>query len=294
MNQNIGELLAIVAALCGAASSILYNRLGSETGSDILAYTRMLIAVPIMCLYAFIADGIIVNAQNLNQVINLLISGVIGFFITDLFMFRAYVSWGARETMVVMCLAPVLSTIFAFMLFNEKLTARQLAGSLCSVLGIVIMVLGQKKNEEVKRATKEGIIFAFLAAFLQSVADMTAKGALNQMPWVTSAAIRAFGGVVAWIIYGFFKRKTLFVNKQMVLKPRFLTVLTFTVLVGTVLGTTLAMGALKYAPAGIVTSLKQISPIFILPYEALVLKRKLRHPDIIGTLVSVFGIFLIF
>lgn len=292
MTQNIGELLAIVAALCGAASSILYNHLGKKTGSDILAYTRMLIAVPIMCLYALLRDGFILNAGNLNQITTLLISGIIGFFITDLFMFRAYVSWGARETMVVMCLAPVLSTIFAFILFKEKLTAKQLLGSSCSVLGIVVMVLGQKK--EAKQVLKSGVVFAFLAAILQSVADMTAKGALNQMPWVTSAAIRAFGGVVAWIIYGLIKSKTLFVNKDQVFKPHFLGVLTITVLIGTVLGTTLAMGALKYAPAGIVTSLKQISPIFILPYEALVQKRKLSISDIAGTLISVFGIFLVF
>lgn len=292
MTQSIGELLALLAAVCGAFASVAYNQLGKKVGSDILAYTRMLIAVPIMCIYALLTDGFVINSGNLNQILYLLISGIIGFFVTDLFMFRAYVMWGARETMVVMCLAPVLSGVFAFVFFKESLTAKQIVGSLCSISGIVIMTLGG--NEGKKTALTKGAIFAFLAALLQSVADMTAKGALTTLPWVTSAAVRAFGGVLAWLVFGFVKRSVLFENKAEVYKPKFFVSLVCTVLIGTVIGTTLAMGALKSAPAGIVTSLKQVSPIFILPYEAMVLKRRLTLSDILGTLVSVFGVFLLF
>lgn len=292
MSQTIGEILALVAAMCGAASSILYNKLGKKTGSDILAYMRMVIAMPIMCIYALLVEGFAISCADLNSIVSLTISGIIGFFITDLFMFRAYVDWGARETMVVMCLAPVLSGIFAFLFFNESLSTKQLIGSLCSVLGIVIMVLGDKENGKAKLT--KGAIYAFLAALLQSVADMYAKSALISMPWATSSALRAVGGLFAWIIFGFIKRKTFFENADTVKEPTFLLILIITVLIGTVTGTTVAMGALKFAPAGIVTSLKQISPIFILPYETFVLKKKLTIFAVVGTIVSVFGVFLIF
>lgn len=292
MSQYFGELLAIFAALCGAASSIMYNRLGSRAGSDLIAYLRMAIAAPLMCTYALIVDGGAIFSCNLNQILGLFISGVIGFFITDLFMFRAYVIWGARETMVVMCLSPVLSGIAAYFLFNEALTVKQIVGSLLSVTGVIIMTLGGGKRKGA--VATAGIIYAVLAAIFQSLSDMTSKASLVDMPWVSSSAIRAIGGLFAWVIFGFCMRKIFFDRINEVKHPKVFFLLCLAVLTGTALGTSAAMGALEKAPAGVVTSLKQVSPVFILPYEALVLKRKFKWSDIVGTLISVFGVFLLF
>lgn len=291
MSQTFGEFLAILAAMCGAVSSVLYNMLGKRTGSDLIAYVRMTIAVPIMCIYAVFSDGLIIFSSSPGSVFPLLISGIIGFFITDLFMFRAYVEWGARETMAVMCLAPVLSGILAFAFFNERLSFRQILGSLLSVSGIIIMTLADRKKMS---GLTRGAVFALLAAVLQSVADMYAKQALTNLPWVSSAATRALGGLVAWFVFAFVKRKHFFEHSDRFRDIRFFMLLVLTVLIGTVAGTTVAMGALKYAPAGIVTSLKQISPIFILPYEILVQKKKITAVSVTGTVISVLGVFLIF
>ena len=288
----LGELLAIVAALSGAVSSVMYNKMGRKATSDVLAFYRMWIAVPMMGLFSLISDGTFAFAWNSVSFWMLFLSGVIGFYITDLFMFKAYVSWGARETMVVMCFAPVLSGILAFLIFHETMSAMQIAGSALSIFGIVIMVVGDKSGA--KAALSAGAVYAFIAAVLQAVADMAAKFALDMVPWRTASFIRAVGGLLAWCIYALIIRKT-FVRDSAAIKTKglFLT-LFLTVIVGTAIGTTAAMGALRYAPAGIVTSLKQISPVFILPYEILFAKKKLTSSAVFGTLVSVIGVFIIF
>lgn len=287
-----GQFLAIVAAITGAFSSIMYNRMGKKATSDVLAFFRMCIATPMMGLFCLFTDGTNVVGFGSEPFWLLFVSGVIGFFVTDLFMFRAYVSWGARETMVVMCFAPVLSAILAFVLFNETMTVLQIAGSALSIIGILIMVLGD--HQGAKAALTAGAVYAFIAAILQAVADMTAKSALSIVPWRTASFVRAIGGLAAWFVFVFANFRSFSVDaKAMKTKGLFLT-LFFTVIIGTALGTTVAMGALNYAPAGIVTSLKQISPIFILPFEVIVEKKKLTPAAIIGTFVSVVGVFIIF
>ena len=288
----IGQILAILASICGAVASIRYNQLGKQADSDVMAYLRMCIAVPVMLLYSLLADGFIIPSIPINTTLALIVSGIIGFFVTDLFMFRAYVSWGARETMVVMCLAPVLSALLAFLIFGETMTALQILGSSLSIVGIIIMVAGD--NQGAKAALTSGALYALLAACLQSIADMSAKGALDTMPWVTASAVRAVGGIAAWIIFGAIKGKAFFKNAKVFGKPKAFAGLFITVLIGTALGTTCAMGALNFAPAGIVTSLKQISPLFILPYEVIFTKKRLTAASVLGTVISVAGVFLIF
>lgn len=292
MSQTVGEIFAILAAVCAATSSLLYNKLGKKASSDILAGLRMFIATPVMCCYALIKNGYVLPTIDLYTLFIILLSGFIGFFITDLFMFRAYVSWGARETMVVLCLTPVFSGVFAYLIFDEVLTIRQIVGSLCSLSGVVIMTLGDKSKGTA--VISKGAIFALCAAFFQSLSDMTAKFALTELPPMPIAAIRACSGAFAWLVLSFFSRKKFAEAKPTVMQPKFFATLVVTVMIGTVFGTSLAMGAIKFAPVGIVSSLKQMAPVFILLFEFIFLKKKLGVSDVLGTFISVFGVFLLF
>lgn len=285
-----GQILALLASLCGAYSSIVYSRIGQKVDSDILAYIRMCIAFPLMAAWALLADGAFFLTAPAGDILLLLASGFVGFFITDMYLFRAYAVYGANETMVIMCLAPILSSLMSVLCFDEILNPAQYIAVVLAVVGVVCVTGSEVKG---KKLFSYGLICALIAAFFQSESDMLAKTALSDMPHTTSAAIRAFGGMIGWIVYALFKIKGKIKTNETLHSSKFIIFFIFTVIIGTIVGTTFAVGSLKYAPAGIATSLKQISPIFILPYDFFVLKKKSKGA-VIGTLITVVGVILFF
>lgn len=289
--QLFGQLLAILAALCGAFSSVIYSRISQKVNSDILAYIRMWIAFPIMALWALFTDGYVLSTVPFSDVLILIISGFTGFFITDLFLFRAYAVYGANGTMVVMCLAPILSTVLSVFLFSETLENIQYLGILLTVVGIAISAFGQVKDK--KKLFSYGLICALLAAGIQSLSDMLVKASIADVPYKTSAALRALGGLAGWIVFAVLRFHGKIKNNESLHNLKFLGLFFFTVIIGTIVGTTFAVGSIKYAPAGIVTSLKQISPIFILPYDFFIIKKR-SWSSLIGTFVAVGGVALFF
>ena len=284
----IGQILALGASLCGASSSLLYNRLGKKAKSYTLACVRMFIAVPIILIWSLLSNGLVIPSNH--DIIVLLISGIIGFFITDLFLFKGYVAWGPRQTMVVMCLSPVLSAVLAFIFMGEKLSGLQITGIAMTLLGVILMVGADLKNTKFTT----GALIALAAAIFQSISDITAKSVLSDIPWLCGSFLRSFGGVCCWIVWAMIKGKGFKTDTLPIRNRKTFALLFITVMLGTVLGTSFSTGALKFAPAGIVSSLKQTSSVFILLWEVLVMHKKLTLFSILGTLISVAGVFLLF
>ena len=54
------------------------------------------------------------------------------------------------------------------------------------------------------------------------------------------------------------------------------------------------MLALRLAPVGIVSALSQISPLFMLPIDKVVFKKKISINSYIGTIISIVGTILMF
>lgn len=282
-----GQLLALLAALCGAFSSVVYSRISQKTGPDVLACLRMFIAFPVMALWGLLADGFVIVRLPVGCLLVLLASGFLGFFVTDLYYFRALASYGANPTMVVMCLAPIFSTIFSVFLFNETLAGAQYLGIVLTVVGIMITASGNVK------LISYGLLCALFAAVLQSVSDMLVKASVVDVPYKTAAAIRAFGGLTGWAGFAFVRLKGKIAGDENLHDGKFLLLFVITVFIGTIAATTFGVGAIKYAPAGIVTSIKQMSPVFILPYDFFVLKKH-SVSAVAGTIVALAGVVLFF
>jgi len=63
---------------------------------------------------------------------------------------------------------------------------------------------------------------------------------------------------------------------------------------GPVIGMSLLMASFNYSPVGLVTAIVQISPVFILLYELIFMKKKVRAMAILGTFISVIGVAMMF
>ncbi len=290
-----GQLMALAAALSCALSSSLYNRMGERLTSDMIGYVRMFLAVPMGLVMVLVFEGSLPLGYSPQTYLVSFASGFIGFFLCDYYMFKAIVAMGARETSVIMTLNPAITAFLSLFLFSETLTSAQVFGMMITLSGVLLMVLGEKgKNgKENDKELKTGIICAFLGAVLQSVSDVTAKAALSDIPSVSTNMLRLLGGLAAWIVFGFIKRNDL--SRQFVTFRdwRYSIMMVFSVILGPVLGVTLTLGAMEMIPAGVVRSLSQTSPVFLIPID-IIRKKKISALSILGTLVSVAGVIILF
>lgn len=290
-----GQLMALAAALSCALSSNLYNMMGERLTSDMIGYVRMFVAVPLGFILLLLFEGSFPTGYSVQTYLMAFLSGFIGFFLCDYFMFKAIVTIGSRETAVIMTLNPALTAVMSFFIFSEILTGTQILGMVITISGVVLMVFGEKgtKEKTENSVLKTGLICAFLGAVLQSVSDITAKAALSDVPSVSTNMLRLLGGLAAWIVFGFIKRKDFAVQFKTFKDSRYVLMMFFSVLLGPVLGVTLTLKAMEMIPAGVVRSLSQTSPVFLIPVD-LIRKKKVSALSLVGTLVSVAGVVLLF
>ncbi|MGE4454371.1 MAG: DMT family transporter [Sphaerochaeta sp.] len=297
-NLIVGQLLALLTAACWAQNSIIYRHLGRKVGSDAVAHIRMWLALPAILLLTFAVEGIWFPLSLAPQTYFFLFaSGAIGYFITDKLLFQAYVLLGSRESMVIMTLSPVVTAVFGFLLFSERLNSIQILGILTTIAGVLMMVLLDKKPMLAQKEQKDrstGLLFAILASVLQSLSFLLAKLALDEAGPVSTNLLRNLGGLSLFVVYNFFIKKNGTRHFSLIKKPRILLLLLFAALAGPVLGMTSQMKAFTLAPVGIVTTITQVSPILLLPFDRFILHKKVTPPSLLGTLLSIAGVAVLF
>jgi len=290
-----GQIMALCAALLTAVGTSLYNRMGDRLTSDMIGYVRMFLAVPMSVVLVLIFDGNLPFGYPWQTYLFAFGSGFVGYFLCDYFMFKAIVGLGARETAVIMTLNPALTALLSLFLFREYLEELQIAGMVVTVFGIALMITGSRGSSEksVGMSLRTGFLCALAGAVLQSVADVMAKYALSSLPSVSTNLLRLIGGLAAWIVFGFFRRTDYRRQFKAFSDRRYVVMMVCASAAGPVFGMTLSIGAMNLIPVGVVKSLVQTSPIFLIPID-LIRKKKITGLSVIGTLISVAGVILLF
>ena len=292
----IGQVFALLTALCWAQNSLVYSFLGKKVGSDAVTHIRLWLALPIMLLVNFLFTGAIIPVGiNTSSLIYILISGFFGFFVADLFLFRAFVEIGAREALVVMTTSPVFSLLFSWFFLKESLSLIKIAGILVILGGVIWVIIEENSETDHGRGHNfRGIIYALLGSLAQAIGLIFAKkGMLDGVHPVTTNLIRISAGLLGLFVYSVLKGKIIEDFKAFRNGKLFLFLL-FAVIVGPVLGIILSLYALNWAPVGIVTTLMQVSPVMLLPVDIFIFKKKVSPGAASGTFLAVAGAVLLF
>lgn len=103
MQSHIGEIAALITAVCWALNGIAFESAGKKIGSLSLSYIRLFIAFLLLSISAFFMRGIALPVDaDLNNWIWLFVSGIIGFVLGDIFLFQAYIEIGSRISLLIM------------------------------------------------------------------------------------------------------------------------------------------------------------------------------------------------
>lgn len=296
MEVILGQFLAILTAACFAMASSVWSYSGKIIGSNRVTHVRLWLALPMIMLVHLVFLGTLFPLRlEAGAYVYFALSGVCGFALADLFIFHALVVLGARETLVILTLAPIFSTLVSWFSLSEKIAPLQIFGILIIIGGVMWVVYeeGKKKKTDTKHHNI-GLVFAFIGAFAQAMANVLSKhGFAYDVHPVSAGVLRVSFGLLALIVFTLF-RKNFKTDFSPMNHPRLLLLLISAAFIGPVLGVVISLYALTMAPVGIVTALMQMSPILLLPVDHFVFKKKITLKIVTGTCIAIAGAALLF
>ncbi|MFN8565318.1 MAG: DMT family transporter [Anaerolineae bacterium] len=143
MQDITGEIAALGTSLCFAFGSTLFTLAGREIGAQRVNRVRLLLAALLIALVHWLTFGrLLPAAASPDSVAWLAISGIVGLVLGDICLMQAFVLIGPRLSMLMMALAPMFSTVIAWLFLSEALDTQTVIGILLAVAGVILVVAG--------------------------------------------------------------------------------------------------------------------------------------------------------
>ncbi len=297
LNTYIGEFAALFTALLWTSTSIFFTIAGRHVGSLIVNRTRLLFATIFLLIFHYFMYGTFIPVQaELYRWFWLGLSGLIGLILGDGLLFQAFVFIGARLSMLVMSLVPIISTLLAWIFLSEILSLSEIIAILLTVVGIAWVILERQPIDSRvgPRHHLLGVLCAMGGAIGQAVALVTAKKGLGgDFPALSANFIRIVSAtIVFWIVT--LMRGQVISNFKFFKIPSARNAIIAGSVVGPFLGIWFSLIAIKYANIGIASTLMALPPIFLLPLTRWIFKDHISWRAIIGTILAIVGVAIIF
>jgi len=292
---HTGEISAVGVAVCWTLSALFFEKAGSKIGSLAVNVIRLMTAILLLGLAAWVTRGCFFPTDATPyQWFWLSLSGFIGFFLGDLFLFHSYSIIGSRMAQLVMTLSPPITASVGFLFLGEHLSFSQIMGISVVVGGILIAMLGKEKGEKLNfNVPFKGFLFAFGGAIGQALGLIAGKKGLGDYDAISATQIRAITGGLSFLILVTFLRRWGSIRFAFSDKSGMKFVL-FGSLAGPVIGVSLSLFAIQHTEAGVAAALMGLVPVFIILPSAIMFKERITPFQILGALVSVSGCVLLF
>lgn len=296
MQSHIGEIAALITAICWALNGIAFESAGKKIGSLSLSYIRLYIAFILLCITAYFMRGIALPLDaDLNNWIWLSISGVIGFVLGDIFLFQAYIEIGSRISLLIMSAAPPLTALISFFILGERISALGLLGIFITMIGIGLVILSKNQDGnkvEFNRPVK-GLIYASIGALGQALGLIFSKKGMGTYDPLAATQIRIIAAGIVLTLLITKNKKWPEILESMKNKSAMPALVAGSVF-GPFVGVAFSLLAVKYTATGIVSSISSISPILVIPASIYIFKEKVTPKEILGAVVSIAGVILLF
>ncbi len=289
----LGETLALVVSFCWAASSYSFERAGLRIGSLQVNFLRLLMAFIMLGCYGLLSGGsFFPTGAGPEQWLWLSVSGAIGFFIGDLFLFQALTVIGARLTMLVMTFSPALTALIGMVWLEERLTWSSGLGILLIIAGIMMAFLGKRSSDQVVKTSLKGLLLAMGGAFGQAFGLIFSKKGIGSYDPFAATQIRIIAGFLLFALMVTVLRK--WSKMGVALKdPIALKQTAVGSFFGPGLGVGLSMAAISLTDTGVASALMSLTPI-VLVGVSLIKRKPVSLIEMLGAVVSVGGALLLF
>lgn len=295
MEFRIGEMAALFTAVCWTVTSLAFESAGRKVGSVAVNIIRLVMALVLLSLFSYIRRGMFfpMDATAYNW-FWLALSGLAGFVIGDLFLFKSFTVIGSRLSMLVMTLVPPISALIGWLLMGELLSWLNVVGMSLTISGIGLVIFNKQKNKkQPERIPAKGLLYALGGAVGQASGLVLSKFGMGDYDAFSATQIRVIAGIVGFSIIIHFFRRWLAVGQALKHRKAMLLMLlgaTF----GPFLGVSASLIAVQNTATGIASTIMSITPILIIPFTMIFFKQKVSWQEVVGALISVGGVALFF
>ena len=299
-----GETAALLTAVFWTVTSMAFESAGKKVGALSVNLIRLVIAFFIYCIYTQITRGMWFpfDAQA-EQWLWLILSGLVGFVIGDLFLFQAFVIVGARISMLIMAMTPPFTAFISYFLLGEILSPLNWIGMAVTIFGISMVILKRSskittndrtfRNRLTSAYSIQGILLALGGALGQAIGLVLSKKGMGDYDAFAASQIRVLTGIVGLAILLFFLKR--YPRVWAALKNRSaMKSISLGSFFGPFLGVSFSLLAIQHTKAGIAATIMAIVPVLIIPFAILIFKEKVSRKEIIGAIITVLGVTIFF
>jgi drug/metabolite transporter (DMT)-like permease len=295
MELRIGELAALATAFCWTITAIVFESASRKVGSVAVNIIRLVMAFVLLGAFSWFRRGMFLPMDaTLYTWYWLILSGLVGFVIGDLFLFEAFTLIGSRLSMLIMTLVPPITATLGWMIMDEQMSLLNIMGMLMTISGIALVIF-QKHSVNGKRIRfpAKGLFFAFLGAVGQASGYVISKLGMGTYDPFAATQIRVIAGVIGFtILISFFRRWHAVFGAVHQVKP--MTLMLIGATFGPFIGVSMSLMAAQHTSTGIAATIMAITPILIIPPTIIFFKQPVSWKEIVGAAISVAGVSLFF
>jgi drug/metabolite transporter (DMT)-like permease len=295
-HAHVGEFAALAVAVFWTITALAFESASKKVGSLPVNWIRLLMGFAFLSVFTLFHRGLLfpVDAAPRNW-LWLALSGLVGFVMGDLFLFRAFVLIGSRIAMLVMALAPPMTALMGRIFLHEKMSRLSLLGMGLTLLGIAMVVVDRPTEEAPIKLSHPvaGILLAFGGAVGQASGLILSKIGMGAYSPFAATQIRILAGIAGFtVILTVMKAwpRTIAAIRHRPAMAR----LTAGAFFGPFLGVSFSLIAIQHTKTGIASTIMSTVPVLIIPPAVLFLKEKVTVRETAGALVAVAGVALLF
>ena len=287
----LGGLYAVLCALSWAIIGMLVRSLAHTFNSVSLNAVRSTLGGVLILVWVLSTGGLGgLLAMSWRAFVLLAISVLLAVWLGDTVFFESTRDLGLARAMTVSMSYPLIAALLAAFFLNEPLTPRLAIGSVLTLGGVVLTVVGETRSTSAARARFwVGVGAATLASVAWAASVVVLKPSLAEVDAIQAQAVRlpvaaallwmtpwSWGGVMALRRQGPHARWRLLALGGL-----------------TAVSSILFVAGVRYAGVAVATVLSSTAPIFAIPLGLVFLNERVPALAAVGAAVTVLGIALL-
>lgn len=293
-----GEIFALLSPLAWSFAVILFRVTGDTVPPVALNLFKNVVATALFALtmvglLAFGAEDVVPEDVQLWHYGLLLLSGLIGVGLADLFFFMCLNRIGAgRQAIVNTAYSPPI-ILLSWLFLGESMSAVQLLGVAAILVAVLFVgMTRQASGEREPRVLTVGILYGLAACLTQAVSIVIVKPFMDDWPLVWTTTWRMLGGLVSAILMAALakpaERKLSSLRKRSTWR-----VMLPATLLGSYVSLLLWMAGFKYADASVAAALNQTATLFTFVLAVVLLHEPVTRRRLAGLVCGVVGVLLV-
>ena len=308
--NHLGEIISLIVAVSWTFSAWYADKASRRIGSMVTNVIRLVLATIFLgaLLWVSIGHPYPVYADG-KAWLWLALSALVGYVFGDYCLFNCYVCIGPRFGQLLMTLAPPSAAIAGWFLLGESMSWKSWFAMAVTLTGIAISILNRGEGHRFNLSLPlKGVLLGIGAGVGQGVGLVLSKVGMeyysaalpadapklvgDMLPFASTMIRAIIGGIGFFILLTL--QKGLGNLKSALHDGKGLKYATLLTIFGPALGVSLSLMAVRFADAGIASTLMALTPVFIILPDVLINKHPVKIKEIIGVTVAMLGVAMFF